>query len=392
MGIIIEPNLEFDKIEIPIHDKVEEVAEVGRNFPIVKINGIVIPQQNIVKLNVRISLYTLPTFSLTIYDLGENVEKTLNNFEYDKITIFLGHKDIHLKFDGHITTVTGKGRTVINGIMCQPNMFESEQKLYKEKSITDICKEFCEQSKYGLFVFENSKIQNPVDVIINPGWKKFAFIDWLIRNYTDNLYSFDTFGYLHLGDMKSILSGKIDTYTFHTLLGKELKSPQEIIFTNNHEEDKAPEDQVKLYFDSYSIQTSFGHTLFESPKQMFVNTEKEEKEYESNNEIGGYELHENVWSGFEKHKFPSYSTIINKQIFGNVITVEIKNPCYEIVPFALVKLELYQNINNVDEEKQKNNNQVVLDLGHSGKHMVVGYSYRYDINNENQVRQTIEMI
>ena len=89
---------------------------------------------------------------------------------------------------------------------------------------------------------------------------------------------------------------------------------------------------------------------------------------------------------------PFYKDIINKSIGGNSIKLTMKNILFELTPFSIINLEIYlpKNSNREGEDK------IRLDEEHSGKKVVIGYSYNWQTKDEESdfptLTQEIEVI
>lgn len=394
MALVVEPSIKFDDIEFVVVENQEEFvnnAKIGRKYPIIKLNGFTLNSSDIYSLRIDVSLNTLPHFHFMVLDEGLVVSKTLTQKDYDTCTIFLGFKNFYVKFDGLVTSISGDEIKSISGFLYTDDLFTDEQKIYDNKSILDILKELCTETKFGLFTFDNQELNTQVKTIINPGKTRFDFISEVIKRYTTNIFSYDTFGVLHVGDVASIYKQPIDKFKIEPVSGDELDEPKEIIFSNDSTANEAKDNKPRIKFADISIESNFGRTRVDTPKKIIFHDEQTTFEPSTTEEIGLKVEEHNVWSGFSDHKKVSYSSQVNKMLNGTLITIETNNIIFELVPFSVVGLEIFLPSHITDKDDVRvEDNESVIDTEHSGKRIVIGYSYLYDKGSE--VKQRIKMI
>lgn len=403
MPVIIEPAIEVGDIKVQMDSESSEEAEKimrewGHSIPMIKINDYVLEIGECTSLTVSISLGNLPTFNLTLDDEKFKIRKALKK-EIDTCIINIGFKNFRIKFNGIITSNNSYDddpQLNLSGNLYQKEIYTREQRLWKDKPIVDILKDICSDTKFGLFIFDNDYLNYVPDVVINPNTRNISFIDTLLKRYTNNLYCFDTFGYLHVGNYKEIIKKEIDEYIIYPYTGDVLEESKPIIFVANKRRREENEDdekeKYKIHVESIAISSNFSSTIMSTDSKYSLNSDKQKIELESDEEVGFGELAENTFYGFENHKFPHYYERINKEISGCRIELVLRNLVPEIVPFTVVELE------NWIEGSQDNEKNYHLDTEHSGKHFVIGYSYIYNKQDDiedrtnNYITQKIHLI
>ena len=419
MAKILDPNIIVEDIEIKADEdskySVEQkIEEWGRSIPIVKLNGVTLNTGDVESLTVIVDLFNIPTFRLTLKDYNFKIQERLTNKE-DKCVIFIGTKDFYVKFNGIITNIgtTFTQSLNISGIWYQKELFDFKQEGFVDTSITDILTKICTDTKLGLFTYDNSELQIKPEYHLNPNVQQLTFINDVISTYTSNLWTIDTFGFLHVGTLNSILNKPIDKYSINPKNNSIIEDgPQDILITygrNRVEKEDETKDEEKYKYaieaESLKIETDFSLTKLQSSQTSILYTGiGSGRLLDANVNIGieNSSEAENTFSGFLKSKYPLRDERINKLLYGNVISLKLKNYLVEIVPFTLVNLEIYypqsadvltkeivQNEDgsesvNYDSKDDLKKASYRLDEIHSGKHFVIGYSYNYRKNRKNE--------
>ena len=397
MGKILEPNIKVEDIKIEADSDSEYsvnrmINEWGHAIPLVKIGDYVLQIGEVISCHVYLKLNELPSFEIQVRDDSYKIREALKK-QIDKCVIFFGFRDWYVKFNGLITNVnsdSGELDLFMNGIFYQEPLYITKQKLWKETSVIDIIQDICTETKLGLFTFDNNDLNYVPDVVINPNKNNLNFTKELINRYTNNIFCYDTYGYLHIGDIESILKQPVDKYTISPKTGESIPETDFVFHTrkvNDYDEEK---DDLKIYADYYTIGTNFSLSqLLTSTKYSLLFDDSTVQDLKTDSEIGYGEKTENTFIGFSKHKFPFYTERVNKLLCGNLIKLKLRQVMYEIVPFSLVNLELYLP-SSAELGKEPR-----LDEEHSGKHMVIGYSYDYDKQDDepqNHIEQTLYLI
>lgn len=382
--VLVEPSIEVEDIEIQMDSDDEPDAENimrgwGHSIPLIKINDYVLNIGECLSLTVNVSMYNLPTFAMTVEDAHFKIRETLKK-ELDTCIIFVGYKDFYVKFNGLIlnnTSYDDDPTLMLSGIFYHEPLYNRLQKCYRDMNVQDILKEICSDTKIGLFSFENADLTKTIDYVINPNQRYIDFISTLINRYTDNIFAFDTFGYLHIGNVEQIKNSDTDKYVVNSYNG-EVQEENPIIFTfgkrrfTGEESETDDEYRKKINCESLTVKSNFSLTKVSTDTKYKLVSDKNEIEMNSNSEIGTGELFENTFYGFEKQKFPHRLERVNKEISGNEIEIKLRNLMFEIVPFTVVELEHWI------EGGQDTEQEYHLDEEHSGKHFVTGYSFTYN--------------
>lgn len=380
MSLKVKSTIKVPDIEIEIDKNNEYAAEKiikrwGPNVPMVKINDYVVSPAEIKSYNVYVDINTLLLFDITINDENNIIKDKLSNTDYNKIVIFIGTKDWYHKYEGVILSSYGNDRNnfiTYSGFIFPEKIFETKQVKYDEKTCNDILTNICKDTGIGLFINDNESINNKIPEIINPNYSNYNFIKYLISNYTDNIYSFDSNYILHVGNLQSFVNKNVSEINYYE--NEKLPSPIKLQITNKfgiNGDNDANENYLKnikyLKFDSYTIDDIRNRIL---NKKYSLNTEDNENLSIYENDLGIGERSENIFSEFKSKvsKKHIYLDIVNKQLTGKVMTVVMENNFYEIHPFQALNIELYSR----DEKLGKNQK-----LKEKGKKIIIGYSYHY---------------
>jgi bifunctional DNA-binding transcriptional regulator/antitoxin component of YhaV-PrlF toxin-antitoxin module len=275
MGIIVNPKITVPKIEIPVDANDESGAQnimnvLGPVVPVIKINDYVLSLGDLNDYSINVHINTVPTFNLEIIDTKLKIRKALGIQEIDTVVIFVGNDKFYHKYNGIITNVisdAGDEIITITGIVYNPKLYNDIQKSYNNNSVTDILTDICTMTDMGLFTYENSRLTNIIEECLNPGKRYIDFFIDIIERLTDNLWCFDNYYFLHVGDINTIRNKPVDTYTVRN--NKLFDSPKPIIITSNPLVDAgvdyvAGEVETKLHCQYFTINTNIGNGHIES--------------------------------------------------------------------------------------------------------------------------------
>ncbi len=410
MGKILDSKIEVENIEIQM-DKENEFAadniigEWGYSMPIIKINNQVLDVGSIESLHVNVNMFDIPTFRFSIKDYNYAIQQKLSNQE-DKCVIFIGNKNFYTKFNGIITQINTSNNNILHlsGIFYCKELFDYKQEGFADTSVIDMITKVCEDTNLGLYIYDNDDLQITPEYYLNPNTQQIKFISNILSTYTNNLWAIDTFGFLHVGNLESILQKPVDKYSITPAKNEPLEDgPQDILITFNRHQDSDidnPDEELYKYAinaDNVTINTDFSLTKIQSTQTSAVYTGIGSGRILDNNFNIGIENStetENTFSGFLLDKYPLNSERINKLLYGNTIKVSLAEYLIEIVPFTLVNLEIYYNQSaNINDTEEDSNYR--FDSIHSGKHFVAGYSYHYRKNKSggtNQITQDLILI
>ena len=423
MPKIIEPKIPNDKqpaIEIQADKNSESgvnkvLNEWPRRVPVVQINDYVLNPSQLLDLSIftgsENGVSSVPTFRMKVEDSAYLIQEALRNRKIDTVNISFGLRDWLIKFVGIITSMStrsGRGILYLYGVWYNEALYNSEQKLFSNKSVKDILTDMCDVSGIGLFTYDNEEITKPVDKVINPNTQNLKFMQQLISTYTSNLYCFDVWGYLHVGNVNEIMKKPIDKYSINQE-STEKEELKDIVFRINKRVNYSDKDKGKIRVDSYSITNNFSNSKTSLATKYFVVSETEagndifEKQLVSDETIGIEDNEaENTFHGFITvpeaqstmgHKYPFRSELIEKQLIGNKLEFELTSPVFEITPYTLVKVEMYHESTSerIDDKKR-----VRKDKEHSGKYVVLSIEYKYQNNrnkdgSDNQIIQILKL-
>lgn len=394
--VLIEPNLKVEDIEIQMDKNSESLvkrltSEWGRNVPIIKIGDLIIPISDILNFRLTVGLNSVPTFSLTINDENYRIREVLKK-SIDTCVIFIGWKNWYYKFNGLLTNTysgTGDKNITIPGILYNPKLYEGQQYSFKNMTIENILKEVCGKSGMGLFTYNNTDLNQILDYSLMTGTRYIDYFDWLISNYTNNIYAIDCHGYIHVGSIDSIRKQQIDKYNLSWQKGEPFEKPQDIVFRSIVRQQLENSDGIvsKIPIELYTINTNFSGTHYTTYNSYSIGYGGNgESVIPSLSTLGIGSNKDNTFFGFKNHKKPFLDDIIDKDISGNEISFETENIIFELNPLGVVGLEIYLPYH--DGEPMK------LDEEHSGKKIVTGFDIEYRKNSKEfgKLIQTIRVI
>jgi hypothetical protein len=398
---LLESNIKVPNIEIEVDENSEKnvervLNEFGRNIPIISINDYVISLGDLVSLEINVafnSFLGLPTFTFTVNDSDLQIRKALKR-AIDTCIIYISFQNWPIKCRGLILNTLsdiGDPLVTLSGIVYFEKLYTVEQKIYNKTTVKNILKDVCKSSDIGLFVFDNKYLNLPIGKKINPHIKRIEFIDELIKTKTrNNIYCYDVFGYLHIGNIPEMRKSPLSQYTLRPYTGEQVP-PKDMIFTSIRRNDDHIEtftEDFKIPISYYGITTNISELIVTTQKDLAVIFEDGKQDLESNAlDIDlQYDDMQNMFSGFTDYNYPFYADMVNKTLKGNLISLEMNNIMFELSPFDNVMLELY--LHESQDKPQR------LDEEHSGPHIVLSYSITYDRSNKffNGLKQIISLI
>lgn len=403
MPKILDPKIVVEKIDIAINTNDEDGAKAitdawGPTIPVIKINDYIVSLGDISSYRIDVRMNKIPTFSIEIIDTKFLIRKALNKEKIDTAVIFIGNTKWYHKYNGLITEcVSDAGDETINisGIIFNPKLYQTFQKAYNNMSSLDIITDICKLTDMGLFTFDNSSLTNILSGCLCPGMRYIEFFIDLLTKYTNNLWCFDTFYFLHVGDIETIRNKPIDTYTIRN--GIIFEAPEPIIISTNPNYDVQDYNEKvdkKLKAQYYTVNTNIGDSHVKHYDTYNINGSADDiVELNGSTGIGLGIKDENTFSRFIDRFFPFYQSRVNKEISGKSITIEMADILYEITPFQLIDLEIFFP---TDAEENKYINDNIKDPENSGKKVIIGYNFSYDkADTENSfpiIKQSIEVI
>lgn len=398
MGLILEPQVEVENIEVPIdegQDNVDSITRTwGPTFPVIKINDYTLGYGELLNFTMTVHLNSLPTFSFEVIDETYSIRETLKNSAIDKCVIFIGYKDWYIKFNGLITSTnsdSGDSTLMIYGILLNDDWYKTEQLLYKEMTYEDILKDICTKAKIGLYTDDNPFLTKQPELLINPNLTYLDLINNILVKNTQCFWMIDFFYFLHVCNVEQLRKNPVDKFSLNQL-GESI-SERDIIITTDpffQVEEDAAENPKKLIANYYSINTNLGKTIIDNNDQYFINQTEIPSTQLRESPIN--KKYENMFSAFETYFQPFYKDNINKSIGGNSIKLNMKNIFFELTPFSIINLEIYLPRNPSKDDE----GEVRLDEEHSGNKIVIGYSFSWECKDENNqfptLTQEIEVI
>jgi hypothetical protein len=401
MEKILDSKITVPKIEIKVDEKSDPnvqrfINEWGRSIPIIQINDYVLNTGDLISLEINVSFNSLVKFNFDVNDEDFHIREALSKTQIDTCIIFIGYKEWHIKFKGLILNCVsdiGSPIMMCNGIIDFKDLYTIEQKYYKDKSIKEILTEILKDCNLGLCVFDNPYLNTKIDSYINPHIQRLEVIENLIKTKSrDNIYCFDTFGYLHIGNIDAIRKEKVSKYTLRPETGDQI-NPSDMILTsikrNEGDKKETYEKDYKIPIDYYTINTNLTELIPNNVKKysvVFENGKEDAIEHECEICLD-FDDRANMFSGFNNNDFPFYVDLVNKSMKGNSISITMKNILFELLPFDVVNFECF-----LAETKDKPQR---LDVEHSGNKIVIGYTILFEKpsgDDVNMLKQIIELI
>ncbi len=395
MGVIVEPKLVVETIELEVNDNDEYGANsvintFGPTMPVIKINDYVLSIGEVRSFNLKIGINKIPKFTMTVDDSQLQIRKALKKEVIDKSVIFIGYKDWYIKFNGIILNTpssAGDSELYIDGSFYNAKLYDSIQKPYNEKSIQDVLKDICTLTDMGLYTIENNALTNVPEFNMNPDKKHIEYFDWVIQNYTNNLWSVDTFGFFHVSDISSLRKQSVDKFKIFD--GVVQAEKDMIITTNVYYENDNKDKFVAEYF---TINSNIGE-VHKSNNKVYkvegVGLQSSNKTISSVSPLGIGEESKNTFDRFLNSYFPFYKETINKDIGGKVINVSMRDLIYEITPFSIINLEIFLPKDDGETEQK-------LDTENSGNKIVINYEFDFNSKSEEseqpKIKQYIDLI
>lgn len=416
---ILEPTFEIPEIKIILEkDANKEAVDsykdmMGRYFPLITFGDNVIHYRSIVDFELTVMNGYIPTFSMTVDDDDYSIRTNVDN-GVTTGCCRIGYENYRMQFKVAYTSISESGDSVyMSGRIWTPNMYKSNQKSYKNQSITDIIKSVCTDCSLGLYVYPNNDIDNVHDLIIQPNQINYDFVTDLLLDHTQNLWCYDPYYYLHIGSLDTLMSQDVGTYTMNFADGKQYDEEHPLIFFHKMDPSSKYKGQTKEDVDSndperydpsrykipvkrYEINSGVGYNAFNTKRYYQLFTDKEQIDIPQRSFGMGVES-SNTYSGFKSTPIPFVDLIKSKTKSREETHIFIDRILPEINPLQNIELELY-----LDDFKYADNKISKTDLSgyddvHSGKRLVIGYIIRYnqidnilDLTNPNSGNQLFE--
>jgi hypothetical protein len=393
--IIQKPNITVDNIQIEVDKGLDDklvnkvINEIGNTIPIIKIGDYILDLGSLKKFSLRVALNNLPRISLTVSDEQYIVREALKA-NIDTGVIFIGWKSWYIKFNViYDKTYSDVGDTdiALTGKLYNKKIYNGIQKSFVNQKLVDIFTDISKNTDMGLFTISGEELNTVLDYSLITGSRYIDYFDFLIKNYTTDLYAIDTNYYFHICNIEKLRKADVDTYTLNWSTGETLTKPAPIIFKSMYH-DNNDSDYVKIPVDFYTLNTNFSEIFTETYSEYYLGVGGNgETLLSSDDTIGIGSQKTNTFNGFKSHKNPFYIDRINKLIGGNLIRLKTDNIIYELLPFSIVQTELYLPYRSGEDIK--------LDSEHSGKKIVINYTIDYEksVTGElNKLTQTIDVI
>lgn len=390
MGKILDNNVEVDDIVYWFdtdNKAVEKVIEAwGRFVPVVKIGETTLSYGDILSFRLNVQLNNIVWFSMSLDDQLFKIREYLRN-DIDTGVVRIGYKNWALKFNcifDRTSSDAGSTNIYLEGSIYDERLYnKSKQKVYNNMSIQDILTDVCTSVGLGLYVHENETLTNTIhEKIINHGMSALEFINYLITNFTDNVWLIDPNYFLHIGNIDDIRLEEVTMYSLDWKDGTSVfERPMTFIKKSKNIESQEDPLDTKIPVRFYDIKTNYSN-VFKESRHFVVCTEDDV--FDLKQKTMNENLHfNNTFSGFKTHKTPFYEDRINKYLGGNLIELFIEHLMIEMNPLDLVNLELYT---------AGHDSTSVLDQVHSGEKVVIGYKLEYTKSRDASISRTNQRI
>lgn len=348
------PKIEI-KLDESLSDSDKSVKGVTQNWgnilPVVQINDEVLDSMSVVDLSITIRYNELPKFSITVRDPDFKIRRALKKEAIDLVNIFIGGKNWYIKSYGVVfnsPSDAGNNEIYLYGSFWNDKLYGYKQESFKDKTILDIYKQICNDTDMGLFGVEDEFTTKTHKYIINSNNKHIEFFDYVVKKFSSHIWSVDTNGIFYFGDVNKLREQPVDTFKIF----EDKEVPEKPIKLSNN---KSEEKNNEIFgISSYTIKSSIG----------LKNLIKTKKKY---NTFPDFETHCNIPYPYETLDF-----------MDRLLEVELDNNIYEITPFSVVDVE----ISHFRTEKETNKPQSI-DSELSGKKLVVGIEYIYNVKPNN---------
>jgi hypothetical protein len=412
MNILVEPVLEVDDIEVEFDEEKQtgdtEMYTYGYKFPLIKINDYLLKITDIDGFSLNIGLNTLPTFSITVDDANFQLREALKK-DIDLATIFLGYSTWYIKFKGILTNVQSRvdsNYLYIDGTLFIPKLYDIEQHIYTDMSVQDIIIDICTKVGLGLAVVDCPDLAKTISKVVNPGWQFLRFLSFVIRQYTNCIYSVDAYGFLYVGTIDTFKNEEIGKYS-HKKANQGIGDETDIIISSKwlwmdkDGKDKSTEPDLDLNVDDFTHSSNYSAKHLDSFMTYNLIDTKTEELVETSTELGTGDTYYNVFDTFKEHVNPYHDSITNKSLSGNVSSVTLLEPTFELTPFMNIQFDCWIMMSARGDGKDNDYKKDYphLDEEHSGKRMVINFGYRYTFDNTSKenfnrmrITQQIDML
>jgi hypothetical protein len=391
--VLVEPALEVEDIELEYDEEFDspdnQMFRLGYRFPLFKFNDYLLKPDEIDSFVLSEGINTLPTYTISVNDSKYKIRESLTK-DIDLSTIFVGYNTWYIKFKGILTNVRSSNPDSpylhLEGRLFIPKLYEIEQYIYTDMTVQDILTDVCTKVGIGLCVVDCPDLGRVVHKCINPGMQFMSFLSFVITNFTNCIYSIDCYGFLYVGTIDAFKGEEVGKYA-HKKANMGEGEETDIILSNKYQwEDKEyPKDEDNdLNISDYTHSSNYSEKHLSSALTYNVTDTKEVQTLDTSPELGTGDTFYNIFEGFRdtinSSINPFHNSITNKSLSGNLTKVTLVEPTFELTPFMMVTLNCY--VMPASRGKYEEN-IIHLDEEHSGKRMVVKFSYKYVFQNNN---------
>lgn len=370
--MIIQPTIKAGTIEVNIgpdnRQQAEEAMKVfGNVTPLIKFGEIIIGMGDLLRYSFSVDYNELPIIEISIDDSYGRFGKIFSDDKVLTGTLFLGNMHWYHKYDLQIIdTIKGGDKLHLICEMVLP-LYERAQVSFNDRTILDIFKEIAEDTGLGFYSNENSKTNKPIKNFMCPNFNYLGLIENIVENHSfNNFWCIDQNYFLHLQNYDALINKEVDKYTIRA--NSKLDEPTPIILTNYHNgKNSIEEEEKKIQIRSIQVNNDLGNTNLNTAKSYSVNGQA----VESFEGVGNSSKGINTFSEWQELVNPFYKEILEKEISGNKIELELYDSLPELFPFMVVELEIYSLSEGGDVRIP------VLNKAQSGKKIVMGYDIVY---------------
>jgi hypothetical protein len=419
---LIDPTVPVDEIKFEIDkfavntnnlnesDGDDRTKIMGRFYPLLKINDTVFTFDKFEEFELSVQLYDVPRIRMTIHDPDFVIRKYFKE-SINLGTLRIGYKNWAMKFnvlfDEEISQLFDDD-IEITGMLWNEKLFQTSQKSYKSVPISEILKSVCEDSGMGLYVYNNTFLSKNYDHLIQDNKSHIYYINYLITNYTNNLWAIDPHYFLHVGDEHSISEQDVCKYSLDYMTGETMEKEEDLVYFKNDlmaketEEDsedsnaefpssdpapssKKPKDP-RIPVETYTASSTVGTQHITSKNRYFQCTELAVTQlYEDKENIGLGTAYSNTYSKFTNHIIPFMDSIRKKSMNHKIVRFTTNHVVPELNIFDVIDLKLYKlrapedpDLDPISQEENPDLKESDLDIENSGKKVVIGYTIYYD--------------
>lgn len=414
--------------ESTTNDEVEKSdligVETGLSYPLIRIDDFTFVRKDIESFEMSIGS-TIPSFSASVNDSMNRLTEDLKPKLGSIVTLFIGNPrdEMHepVKADFYLTACRGgDGSFNINGLLYIPEMFQSPNRVFVQKTSLEVLEELAKECKLGFVTNIEStndrmdwiQYQKTIDFIPYLAEKSFISLDTKLMIFVDQWCN------LNVISIKEALKEKPSvTYLSDPRTGEKMVQDSVMTITNWNmdAESTNPNNENKPYkmlFGDYHKWDDFGEIVLSVPEKLeievldinSVNTTITEFPSPHMSNLDHIIKKEKYTGFFNDNAYPEY---FQSEIRNAFLDVALTGINYSVqfdfmiggayLYMSLIQeiwntVHLRKSIENQDEnlnadqteanERDKPQSERVLNYDLSGDVLVTGLKFHYDGYND----------